>query len=307
MGYLFLLIALLAGVTKGYCGKKTSFAIATSSDSMVMNVLRMCVCIVFGFLLLALNGEILELKMGGVALLSTVLSGVASAAFVVSWLLSVRTGAYMMVEVFLLLGTIVPIALCRAFFSEAVSAWQIAGIVLLLISVYIMCTYNSDIKGKLKPLSFLLLIICGLSNGVADFSQKLFIKMTPNGSALAFNFYTYVFAALCLLAFCGVLRNAERKKNIAPRAPLDIIKPIWLYVLVMAICLFANSFFKTQAARYLDAASLYPLNQGSAVVLSLLMSAFIFKEKINAKCIVEICLSFVALLMINLDVSAILG
>ena len=39
---------------------------------------------------------------------------------------------------------------------------------------------------------------------------------------------------------------------------------------------------------------------GILVVLSLLMSSILFKEKINAKCIIGICLSFVALLMINL-------
>ena len=68
----------------------------------------------------------------------------------------------------------------------------------------------------------------------------------------------------------------------------------------MAVCLFANSYFKSLAAQYLDAVKLYPLNQGSAVVLSLLMSPMLFKEKITAKCIIGIALSFVALLMINL-------
>jgi multidrug transporter EmrE-like cation transporter len=68
----------------------------------------------------------------------------------------------------------------------------------------------------------------------------------------------------------------------------------------MAVCLFANSYFKTVAAQHLDAIKLYPLNQGGAVILSLLMSSILFKEKINAKCILGIALSFVALLMINL-------
>ena len=307
MGYIFLTIALLAGVTKGYCGKKTSFSVTTTSDSMVMNLLRMLVCIAFGFLLIAFQGELGGLKLNAIALLAALLSGAASAAFVVSWLLSVKTGAYMMVEVFLLLGTIVTIGFCRVFFSEAVSIWQIVGILLLLASVYIMCTYNSGIKGKMKPRALILLLLCGLANGTADFSQKIFIKMVPDGSVLAFNFYTYVFAAAVLLMVCIFFRRAESKKNAELRSPLSIVKPIWIYVLVMAVCLFANSLFKTKAAQYLDAISLYPLNQGCGVVLSLLMSSIIFKERINLKCIVGICIAFAALLMINLDISAIFG
>lgn len=300
MGYLFLAIALAAGITKGYCGKKTSFAIASNSDSMLMNVLRMIICIIIGFLLvLAQNGSS-ALSADGFMLAVTALSGVASAAFVVSWLLSVRTGAYMMVEVFLLLGVIVPITLCRVFFHEAVGIWQIIGVAVLLVAVFIMCTYNSSIKGKMKLGSFLLLLLCGLSNGIADFSQKLFVKMRPQGSPAAFNFYTYVFATVALVIAYLIFRRVDNRGEIKPRKPIDVIKPIWIYVLIMAVCLFANSFFKTLAAQKLDAILLYPLNQGCSVVLSLLMASLIFKEKINAKCIVGICLSFVALLMINL-------
>lgn len=300
MGYLFLSVALAAGITKGYCGKKTSFAIASNSDSMIMNVLRMLLCIVIGFGLIAFTERLDVLRIDGNALLISALSGVASAAFVVSWLLSVRSGAYMMVEVFLLLGVIVPIVLCRVFFAEEIGAWQIVGIALLLVAVFIMCTYNSSIKGKMKISSFFLLLLCGVSNGLSDFSQKLFVKSYPDGSVAVFNFYTYVFAAAVLAIAYFIFRGVDKKGTVKPRKPLDVIKPIWIYVLIMSACLFANSFFKTQAAHHLASIQLYPLSQGGAVILSLLMSAIIFKEKINARCIVGICLSFVALLMINL-------
>ena len=300
MGYLFLAIALASGITKGYCGKTTSFAIVTKSDSMLMNVLRMIACIAIGFLLILAQNDIGSLNADTFLILVGALSGIASAAFVVSWLLSVRSGAYMMVEVFLLIGIIIPIVLCRIFFDEEIGPLQIVGILVLLVAVFIMCTYNTSIKGKMSVGSFLLLVLCGLSYGISDFSQKLFVKMRPEGSVAAFNFYTYVFAAIVLSIAYLVFRAADNRGEIKPRKPIEVIKPIWLYVLVMAICLFANSFFKTLAAQELDAILLYPLNQGCAVVLSLLMSAIIFKEKINAKCIIGISLSFVALLMINL-------
>ncbi|MBQ8409413.1 MAG: EamA family transporter [Clostridia bacterium] len=300
MGYLFLAIALAAGVTKGYCGKKTSYAIVTNSDSMITNVLRMVACIIIGFLLTVFQKETALLAPNSLLLLIAALSGVASAAFVVSWLLSVRSGAYMMVEVFLLIGVIVPILLCRVFFAEEIGLWQVVGIAVLLVAVYIMCTYNTSVKGKMSIGALCLLILCGLSNGVADFSQKLFVKLIPDGSVAAFNFYTYVFAAVTLLVAYVVFYQADKKRGLHPRKPFAVVKPIWYYVLIMAVCLFANSFFKTQAALYLDAVQIYPLNQGCSVILSLLMAAIIFKEKINIKCIVGICLSFVALLMINL-------
>lgn len=307
MGYLFLTIALFAGVTKGYCGKKTSYAVKLNSDSMIINVLRMLVCIAIGLALMAINGELAALKLDNTMLFAAILSGVASAGLVISWLLSVKSGAYMMVEVFLLMGVLVPIALCRVFFNESITLWQVFGIALLMVAVYFICTYNASIKGKMSIGALLLLVLVGVSNGLADFSQKMFVKTSEGGSIAAFNMYTYVFASVVLLVTYFIFRSIDKKAEREVRAPLTIIKPIWIYVLIMAICLFANSFFKTKAALTIDAAKLYPLSQGGSVILALLMSSILLKEKVNAKCIVGICLAFVALLLINLDISAILG
>ena len=41
MGYLFLSISLLAGVTKGYCGKKMGNFANTVQSAVLLNVLRM--------------------------------------------------------------------------------------------------------------------------------------------------------------------------------------------------------------------------------------------------------------------------
>jgi multidrug transporter EmrE-like cation transporter len=57
---------------------------------------------------------------------------------------------------------------------------------------------------------------------------------------------------------------------------------------------------KTLAAQRLDSALLYPLNQGSALILSIIMASVFFKEKITARCIVGVCMAFGALLIINL-------
>ena len=206
-----------------------------------------------------------------------------------------------MVEVFLLVGVVIPIVACYLFFGDEVGLWQIIGILILLVAIYFMCTYNNTIKGKLSTKAFLLLLLCGVANGITDFSQKLFTKVAPQSATNAsFNFYTYIFATITLLVTYFIIRKADEKSGCKPRRPLEVVQPIWYYVLIMAVCLFINSFFKTEAAKYLDAVQLYPLNQGCAVLLSLLMSTVLFKEKINAKCTVGIFLSFVALLIINL-------
>lgn len=298
MGYLFIFIALLCGVTKGFCGKKTSGTLVNTSDAMMVNTVRMLACIFVGLAILLFGGDVSTLAASPKFIAVAALSGVATAAFTVTWLLSVKQGAYMMVDVFLLIGVVLPLLLCKFIYGEDIELVQWIGILLLMVAGYIMCTYNASIKGKMSLKALVLLVLCALSNGITDFSQKMFTRELPSGNVAAFNLYTYLFAGLTLAICCICFRSVEKKKA-SLQPPRKVILPIIGYIAVMAVCLFLNSYFKTLAAHYLDAAEIYPLSQGGSVILSMIMSAVFFKEKINLRCIVGVSLSFVALILIN--------
>lgn len=108
MGYLFLAIALLCGCTKGYCGKKTSGAVKELRDAMLANIVRMLFCVVVGFAVLALQGEVSRLRVDSNTLLIAAFSGIATAMFVVLWLVEVKKGAYMMINVFFIAWVNIP-------------------------------------------------------------------------------------------------------------------------------------------------------------------------------------------------------
>jgi len=157
-----------------------------------------------------------------------------------------------------------------------------------------MCSYNNSIKTKITPAAFLLLLLCGVSCGIADFSQKLFTKTIPEGSAAAFNFYTYLFSGLVLVIALLVMGKKEQASE------GSVFRRIFGYILAMAFFLFANSYFKTLAAEQLDAVLLYPLNQGCSLILASVMSVVAFKEKLTVKAALGITTAFVGLLIINL-------
>lgn len=297
MGYLFLALALLAGSTKGYCGKKTSGFVREYKDAMFTNFVRMVLCILISFLLLALSGRLSLLAVDLNVVLITLLSGVTTSVFVVAWLLAVRRGAYMMLDVFLMLGVIVPLLLSEFLFDEKIRLNQWAGLLVLLVAVVIMCSYNNQIKEKMSLKSLGLLVLCGIANGLTDFSQKLYVKTVADSSAAVFNFYTYIFSALVLLVF---YLGAKATDKTGSSSETDVLRRVGGYVAVMSVCLFLNSYFKTMAAGILPSAILYPLSQGASLILSSFMSMLFFKEKLTAKCITGIALSFAGLLIINL-------
>lgn len=301
IGYLFLAASLAFGIIKGYCGKKTGGAVTHASDAMIVNTVRMIFCIVIGIIAILIGmiiGGAETIVITPKLILIAALSGVGTAAFTVSWLLSVRKGAYMLVEVFVLISVIFPIILCNVLFGEAINIWQWIGIALLVVAGYIMCTYNTSLNGKISLGAILLLLLVSVSNGATSFSHKLFTNTIEDGNVALFNLLTYVFAAIALTCCAFVFRKTEKPDG-ERLGVIATVKPIIIYVAIMAICLFLHSFFDTLAADKLDAVQMFPLHNGGALILSMLMSAIIFKEKINAKCIVGVCLAFASLLIIN--------
>lgn len=293
MGYVFLGIALLAGTTKGYCGKKMGTFTVNMQSAVLVNIVRMAVCAALGALIVFLSQDVSLIVPDKRLLLISFVAGISTSVFVVTWLLSVRQSAYMMVDVFLTLGVLVPMTSCFFLFGETVSQRQWVGYAILVIAALIMCSYNNSIKVKLSVKSLIFLVTCGLANGITDFSQKWFVKEFPQLSAAVFNLYTYIFAAVILLVF--YLFTLKREKPVFEEG--SALK--YIYVFVMAVMLMLNSLFKTKAALLLDSASLYPLNQGTALILSSLMAAVFFKERLSVKCILGMLVAFLGLLVMN--------
>lgn len=266
------------------------------SDAMLFNAVRMLLCIPIGLLFVWLTTDTPSpLAIDKITLLISIISGIFSALFVVTWLTAVRTGAYMMVDIFPTLGIIIPVIGCRIFFEEPVKWNHLFGILLLVFAAYIMCTYNKSIgKKNLTPSSLLLLSICGISNGMVSFSQKWF-QYASTADATVYNFYSYIFSAIFLLLGWLAVHKKDRKQ-----VPAGSIRKLTAYVIIMSLCIFLHSLFSTLAAGYLSSSQLYPLMQGGALVLSLLMCAIFFGEKITLRCLLGICVTFAALLCINL-------
>lgn len=295
MGYLFLSFALLAGAIKGYCGKKMGNVAANTEGAVLLSLLRMLLCVAISFVLLLPSGQIAYAVPSAKLIWLSMLSGFSTAFFVVSWLISVRRSAYMMVDVFLLLGTMLPMILGYFLFQEPISLRQWIGFAVLVFAVVLMCSYNNSIKTRLTLPSLLLLILCGGANGLTSLSQKLFVYGCPDVPVAVFNFYTYVFAGLALAVFFGLYYLCER-----PALERAERGHPFVYVFIMAAMLSAHSLFLTLSASLLDSARLYPLSQGGGLILATLMASVFFGEKLKIKAIVGISLTFAALMLMNL-------
>jgi drug/metabolite transporter (DMT)-like permease len=182
------------------------------------------------------------------------------------------------------------------FYREEITIRDIIGFCVLVFAAYLMHA-GTKVKPTFKTLA--VVILCGLANGMTDFSQKAFIYSGLDTTTAQFQLCSYIFAAATLIVLYTAM-TAGKKPEDNDGGAVAILKKTWYFVLIMAVCLYGNSFFKTEAANYLSAAKLYTLSQGGTMAIGTLMSAFIFKEKLTLKSYASIAITFIGLLIINL-------
>ena len=138
IGYLFLFLTVLIGVSKGYCGKKTSEYVCGITDGLILQAVRVLLCVAIGGLIFIFTGE--RSNVDFMIILISILNGVANAAFLLSWLFAVRSGAYLFVDVCLTAGGIlIPCFAGAAFFGGNITTIQYIGIVIMMAAVFVMC------------------------------------------------------------------------------------------------------------------------------------------------------------------------
>lgn len=301
LGFLFLSISIFGGVAKGYSGKKTSSVLITANDTVLVNCVRMFLCALISLGLVIVENNFLKVfNVSSTTLSLSLLCSACLCVFLITWFACVRTGTFMLVSVFTNSGMLIPLVLGSFLFNDKVSLRQWFGVLLLLVSVYIMIGYNQKAKGKMRLHQLLLLVLLCFSSGLYEFFVgKAFNYSNLPDSKSVYSLYTYIFSTIMLVIVFAII-ELRKARTIEEKMQLMKFKPVFGYVIVMAICLFLNSYFKTMAGEYLSSAQLYSANVGASLFLSTIMSAVFFGEKPTKQAIFGISLDFVALLVINL-------
>lgn len=292
MGYISVFLALLAGTTKGFFGKRISVKTSTQRKSVFVNAVRMVLCVLISFIVL-----IPEMLRGGIYLDASAwlygsLSGIMLSLFLVTWLLAVRRGAFMLISVTQMFGVIVTLVCAFLVFRTPILPRQILGVLILVIAVVIMGSYSTSLKGKLSVGTVLLLLLCGVSSGLYDFSLKLFTHGS-GASISTLNLISYAASAF-VLALVLLLPTHEERFDAK-----KLLGATLLPLLIMSVCLFLNSYFKALANNYLTPAQVYPIYQAGGLIFSAAMSAIFFKERITPRCVVGLVLAFIAILFLK--------
>ncbi len=293
MGYLCLALALAAGLAKGGCGKSVSRDVKSLGDCLLVNLIRLFFCAAVGLVMLIAAGSSPRLDWSALPLY--LFAGFCMSLFCVCWMFAYRTEAYLFLNVFSMLGTVITCLFDTLIYKTALTGFDLLGIALLLCAVWILSLYSKSLKGKLTKKGIVILVLGCLGSAGADFSQKMYVR-SVGGDAATFNFWLYL-AGTVLLAAAFLLALGNKS-----RPPLTRILTDGRHIgicFAIAFFLYVNSAAKTAAAAILPSAQIYPVLQGANLILSALMAQIFFGERITKKSALGMVIAFAGVMILN--------
>lgn len=297
MAYLSLLLSVFCSALKGYSSKKVSGYILNVYKNVLFNVARTVICLIISFLVVIFSGKLGSLKIDYLSLFICGISGIATALFQISWMASVKNGAYMTVSAFGNASFIVPCILGVVLLKEPFSMKTCLAFVLIIAAVFIMYRYNNKIKIALGPKLIALLIAVSLTQGISQFMQKAYMITSQSADSRIFSFYTFTFsfAGMAVYLLISALKGTEKGKGQKQGDCAQLVK----YLVLMSVGLYGATYFQTLAAKSFDAVVLYPVITALCFIAGMIMSVLFFKERITKESIAGTALAFIAICLIH--------
>ncbi|MEG2380143.1 MAG: hypothetical protein RSB38_00410 [Oscillospiraceae bacterium] len=291
MNFILIGIVLAMKGVQGYFTKKLSGELTQKVTYVTYLAFNMLLSSLFaGVLLLVGKGN---LHIDSMMLWCSIICGISIAVCMVANLMALKEGAIVLVQVFAMAGILVPCISGSFLFGEKVSILQFIGIGILIISTLLLMQYNKSIYGKLTPKTIFLLLITLISNGTTMLAQKMFAFYVPSGNVSMFSFLQFIIPTIVLALLIKPIAKQEGLKVKIPS------KNVFIFGSILAVAILTVSQLSTVVSKALPSVLVFPIVNGGGLILTTILAATCFKEKLSVKSSLGLILAIISLVIIN--------
>lgn len=185
------------------------------------------------------------------------------------------------------------------FWQEKLSATKIIGILLM---VGCLCLANAKDKTKKKAsLKWLLFtLLTSLSTASVGLLQKVHQKSAYKHELSQFLIIAFISAVLLSTVAYFISGRVKTVENANGGLKEKILnkKTLFIGMAVSGICVALNNEFNLYLAGTMDSAVFFPMVNGGGLILSVLMSVLMFREKLSWKQSIGVLLGIIATLLL---------
>ncbi len=301
MVVLFFIIIAVMRVMQKTCAKQASTLVQDRGTFFHYGMYYQTVSAVLAFALLCIVG------FQGFDLVTLICAAASALLFAIdlySGIEAIKGSTLMVCQMVGTGGLLVPCVLGIFLFNEPMSGWQWVGLVLFIVSVYFLANDSKKEYKTFNTKTFIMLILSFLANGLVMVVQKYFAIYSPKGNVALYSALTFGLNGL-FLGVCMVISSLQKKKveegekpqSLYPIKKLD--NKLLLYGGLLALALFTINQLVTSMAKMVPSAILFTVSSALSIVITCIVGAVVFKEKITVKKIVGIVIGFISIVIVS--------
>lgn len=196
---------------------------------------------------------------------------------------ALEVGPLSYTTVIISLSTLIPALSGAVIWDERISAVQAVGIV-LMIACFVL---SVEFGGEKKKASFRWLAFClaaFLCTGFIGVMQKWHQSTEYSGEQDSFLITAFAFSFAASALYCAVAAAKRKKADPQTQGKKAIISLLPIAIMIVSgVCVAANNKLNLHLSGVMESAVFFPVVNGGGLVLTLLASIVIFKEKLSLR------------------------
>ena len=206
-------------------------------------------------------------------------------------------------------------------FDEPMGVWQWVGLVIFMVAMYFMVSQpkakDETTPKKMSLKTWIMLIVGLLASGGTMVVQKVFSVLVPSGNTAMYSCLMFAFSALLLyltyFIWFFIEKSQKKKAEIENAEPENVRfevagekkkwRPMPKILLIcgafLAFAVFVVNMLVTELGKTVASAVLFSVSYAISIIITILVGALYYKEKITWKNIVGILLCVGSIAMIN--------
>ena len=268
MNYILLIISLILGVTKNIIPKSGKRDFQGFGNLMSVNIITA----IIGIIVFSAKGLDFSLFSGTTFILLAFLYGLCTLGSQSLYMVATQTGSVSVCSLIYAACFIIPTVFTAMYYNEAFSSLRITGICVMLASVVMISIKGEENTNSSKKYLFYIFIamICAGSVGIL---QKVFSRMYEGKGINEYLFLAFFF----ILIFSITGKIAVKKKTPSQKHN----KKFYLLAILLSLSVVVANKLNMFLVGALPGLIFFPIINGGTIMLSAVVSKYLFKEKLS--------------------------
>ncbi len=281
---IFILLTIFGIAIQGFCQKKYN----NSDERHKISIYEFNFMLVISAILFFIPQIGNEFKVNIELLVYSFCFAVTYFCAVVFTILAIKEGALSLTSLFSSYSLIIPTMYGALFLYEEFGITKKVGVVILLISLFFIGNIKTGERVSKKWVLYVVLLFLG--NGLCSLVQRLY-QIKSNGENKA----EFMIIALVMIAFAMVVLVLITEKRVS----LPKMKNGGVFAISCGLANGAVNMLTMIMAKY-PATIVYPTISAGGIVLTFILSKFIFKEKLSRNQYIGFVTGIISVIVLNI-------